>query len=235
MTSKVLLDGPSDHDPFVQTFEFLEGHGRFTAVTYNVEHSNNARTLSKFFHRIADLVPDVWLLQEVKPHKGIEDLLQSMGFACRRVQPEFCIAWSEAVWTYVSSRRVQMSPIHYWTVNYAFIVVLEHRATGKRVRFMTYHPPAHVQGKSFKGWRKVFAVLKDAVAKWNRIAKSDGQDIVANCFAGDDNVDEHKGWHPKGGWEFMLHGPLKQITAPHGTHGGRKIDDFRVSGIRPVD
>lgn len=240
MSAFVLPSGPSDHSPFIQDFSFKNVLGEFRACTWNVNHGSHADDVEETFLDIAhNYRADVLLLQEVKRGRGIPGLLKKLGYASKRVAPEFCIAWDKVQWSYVKHYRPLMSPTKYWTMNYALVVVLKHKATGKLVKFMTYHPPAHVQAKPgpkrFVGFKTVTKVLHEVVARWNKMARRSVQHLDACCFAGDDNVDELKGWAPKDEWEFMLNGPLRQVRAPEGTHGGRKIDDFRITdGLRPV-
>lgn len=239
MTSVVLTGGPSDHRPFIQSFRFTDGGGGFTAATYNL-HRSTGNELEGMFERIEEHDASVLLLQELKPRRGVKGTLRKLGYRLKSVLPEFGIAWKHDEWEYVRHWRPLMSPTEYWTINYALVVVLKHRKTGKVVKFMTYHPPAHVQAPKHPTFQKVSKVLREVVRKWNKIARRNTKHIDACCFAGDDNVDEFKGWEPDGdGWEFMLHGPLRQVRAPDPTHGGvkhgRKIDDFRIDkGLRAV-
>lgn len=237
MVSTVIDIPASDHNAFIQDFAFADGSGGFRAVTANVHHDNGFDELKEPFFEIDGYHPSVWICQEVKKKRGTLKLFSVLGLDYEHAEPEFAIAWDPAVWKFMWTHAPQMSPLKYWTFNYALIVVLKHKKTGKLIRFMSYHPPAHVQNPNHKTHQKVMAVLKDFMRKSKRIARRDKTpnfNIYASCFAGDDNVDESRGWAPpKGGWEFMLHGPLEQIEAPEGTHGrektGRRIDDFRIT------
>lgn len=232
MPRLVLDGGPSDHQPFIQTFWF-EHHPRwFTAVTYNVNHGSTANDVYAIFRRIRNHAPSIWLLQEVKPDSGIQELLEEWGLECAYAEPEFLIAWNPHIWDYVASRRNLMSPTEYWTLNYALTAILEFKTNKQRVEFMSYHPPAHVQSPNDPSYPKVSKALREIVKKWKRMARKANRGAKICCYAGDDNVDEFKGWEPPGGWEFMLNGPLTQVRAPKGTHGDRKIDDFRIKGLR---
>lgn len=239
MTSKVLDGGPSDHNPFVQSFRYSVGPGGFTAVTYNVNHSNGIDKLAKTFVEILLQRPDVWILQEVvrRNRRGIKNWLRRHGYKVKVADPEFAIAFDKKKFEYVRHWRPLMSPTEYWTLNYALVVVLRDKVTGQMVKFMSYHPPAHVQAPKHKTFPVVSKVLREVVSKWNQIARRNSKHISACCFAGDDNVDEFKGWAPADEWEFMLNGPLRQVRAPEATHGnnqeGRRIDDFRINnGLR---
>jgi hypothetical protein len=246
MASIVLQGGPSDHKPFIQDFRFT-GYRRagFRAVTYNVNHGSSGVAVRDFMDREvlrqgALEGPSVLLLQEVKPKHGLEKYLKAQGYDSVYAAPEFMVAWDRGIWEYVRHNKVQMSPTRYWTINHALVVVLRHKETGLLIKFMSYHTPAHVQAPRHKTFDKVSKVLREAAAKWKRMVRRAPERIDAHCFAGDDNVDETRGYAPKDDWAFLLDGPLTQIQAPSGTHGrekehGRKIDDFRIdNGIRAV-
>lgn len=206
---------------------------KFRACTWNVHHSNGDKEIAPHAKKFADKGVDIFLLQEVKPSKGALDPFTRLGYRSRYASPEFAIAWNPKRFKYLRHRKVLMSPIKYWTLNYALTVVLKDLETGKTVRCLTYHPPAHVQAPGHTTFEKVTAVLHDVVRKWNRFARS--RKVDAHLYGGDDNVDENTGWSPKGGWDHMLNGPLEQIQAPRGTHGKRQIDDFRIRGLKCVD
>lgn len=236
MSAVVLKGGPSDHRCFIQDFRFADGSGRFRACTYNI-HRSNAKELRGIFGQITERAVGVMLLQEVKPRRGVRRLLRRLGYGMVYAAPEFAIAYDKQEWEHVRHWRPLMSPTEYWTVNYALVAVLRHKKTGKLVKFMTYHPPAHVQAPKHVTFPRVSKVLREWKRKLNRIARRNTKHIDACCFAGDDNVDEFKGWAPADEWEFMLNGPLRQVRAPDPTHGhpekGRRIDDFRIdNGLR---
>lgn len=233
MVNVVLKGGPSDHQPFIKSFYFIGHPGWFTAVTYNVNHSSNADDVREIFkHIFRYYTPSIWILQEVKPNSGIKEYLEGWGLETAYAEPEFLIAWNPKLWDYIVDKRHQMSPTKYWTLNYALTVILEFKANKQRVEFMSYHPPAHVQSPSDPSFPKVSKALREIVAKWKRMARKPNRGAKICCYAGDDNVDEFKGWEPPEGWKFMLNGPLTQVRAPEGTHGNRKIDDFRIKGLR---
>jgi len=223
----VLKDSPSDHRPYLQTFKFAHFSDTFTAVTYNVEHGNGPKELSDIFKEIAGFGTSIWLLQEVKKYRQFKKMLKKLGMKSTYAAPEFCIAWDPKIWKYKRSWRPQMSPTKYWTTNYALVTVLEHIPTGLLIKFMSYHPPAHVQAPKHKTFPVVSRVLREVVVKWNRIAERSIKHVYACLFGGDDNVDETKGWSPPGGWDFMIEGPLTQVRPLTGTHVAGIIDEFR--------
>lgn len=227
MVSTVLKGGPSDHNPYIQTFKFRHHQDQFTAVTYNVNHSNTPKDVADIFHEIKSFATSIWLLQEVKNYRRYKRLFKKLGLKSKYAAPEFCIAWDPKKWEFIRAFSPQMSPTEYWTTNRSLIVVLKHKATGLKIKFMTYHPPAHVQSPNHPTFKVVFKVLREVVNKWNRIANNSAGKVYACLFGGDDNVDETHGWEPKGGWDFMLEGPLEQVRPLTGTHDARIIDEFR--------
>lgn len=229
MVHVVLTGGPSDHQPFIQAFRWKHHPGSFVSVTYNVNHSNTIDDLHLMFDRIMVYKPSVWILQEVKDPKGLKKYFRDHGFFTIYTKPEFMIAYEAKLWDELKHRVYRMASTEYWTINYALTVLLQFKGNGQRVEFMDYHPPAHVQSPKDPSFAKVSKVVREWKAKLDRIVKRRQSHHIEFCGAGDDNVDEFKGWAPKpDGWEFMLRGP-KQIRPPVGTHGARKIDDFRIS------
>lgn len=235
----VVLDrGPSDHNPFICDFGFEIGS--FRALTYNVEHGHDALDLADVFDAIEAVAPSVWLLQEIKRYPHNLDVVRDLrrrGLRVKYAEPEFAIAWDPAVWEYVRSWRPLMAPTKYWTTNYALVVVLRHKRTGRLGKFVTVHPPAHVQAPKHKTFTVVSRVLREWKVTLDRIARRNfnrrneryGIDFVLT--GGDENVALDKGWKPAGGWAFLTDGPLQVVDPPAGTRGNRKIDRFRVRGL----
>lgn len=242
MAQFVLDKGPSDHRPYIQDFEYTSGRaGRFRVVTANVHHSTEADEAWAHIRDIEMFTPDIYLMQEVKPKQKLEKFFTKklgMGFAYET--PEFAVAWNVDRFRLVRSRKVLMSPTEYWTLNYALVVLMVDIVTGNRVLFMTYHTPAHVEAPKHKTWAKVTKAYREALAKMGRIVRSREKAgrIDAYCFAGDDNDDPTKGYQPPDDWGIGMNYPLTEVLAPSPTHGhvkkGRRIDDFRVRGLRPV-
>ncbi len=204
----------------------------FTAVTWNVYHGSAGSSLVQPIKRFQSLGVHIYLLQEVKKAKGAVRVFKAAGLEIVHIEPEFAVAWEPGRFEYIRHREVVLSDENYWkSENKALIVVLRDRLTGRLVKCMTYHTPAHVQAPRHVTFPKVSRVVREAAATWRRIGR---RSRPVCLFGGDDNVDEHKGWSPAGGWDFMLNGPLEQVRAPAGTHGPRKIDDFRVRDLKPV-
>lgn len=240
---KVVLSrvGPSDHEAFICDLRVQHGP-LIRACTYNVNHGSDAEDLKHVFGLIIETyLADVILLQEVKRRGGSKKdpvrALRKMGYHVTYAKPEFAIALDKDEWEFLRSYRPLMSPTKYWTMNYALVVIARHKRTGKIGKFISYHPPAHVQAPKHKTFKVVSRVIREWKRRLDRIARRNfdagnerngGIDFVVS--GGDDNVDESKGFKPPhGGWAFMVDGPLNQIQPPSGTHGGRKIDDLRVS------
>ena len=205
----------------------------FTAAVWNVHHSNGAAQLLPYAKKMRARGVDILILQEVKKAKNAPMAFRAAGYQIVHLEPEYAVAWDKDRFDYMRHRSVILSDFDYWkSDNNALIVVLRDRLTGRLVKVMSYHTPAHVQVPRHPSFPKVSRVLREAAAKWTRIARRTPR--AACLFAGDDNVDELKGWSPAGGWDFMLNGPLKQVRAPEPTHGKRRIDDFRVRDLEPV-
>lgn len=204
----------------------------FKAVVWNVNHGSDGPSLVQPIKRFKALGVHVYIVQELKRAKGGVKVFKALGLGIVHAEPEFAVAWDQERFEYVRHREIVLSDENYWkTENKALIVVLRDRLTGRLVKCMSYHTPAHVQVPKHVTFPKVSRVLREAAATWRRIGR---RSRPACLFAGDDNVDEHKGWSPAGGWDFMLNGPLEQVRAPAPTHGRRRIDDFRVRGLKPV-
>jgi hypothetical protein len=204
----------------------------FLAATWNVNHGSTGAHLLPYVRRMRKYGVDILILQEVKKSKGAVGAFKAAGYLIEHVEPEFAVAWNPARFDYVRHRMIVLTGIDYWkSENRALIVVLRDKLTGRRIKVMSYHTPAHVQAPHHVTNSKVLPVLRAAVKTWNRVAR---RSAIACLFAGDDNADEHKGWSPIGGWDFMLEGPLTQVRAPEPTHHKRRIDDFRVRGLVPV-
>lgn len=229
----VLDGGPSDHRPFICDFEG-DGLLAFRAVTFNAA-KHDARQLADVFDKINRLDVGVWLLQEIKRKIVRRDpirALKRLGLRAVYARPEFAVAWDPTLWQHVRHYRVRMSPTEYWTTNYALVVVLRHRETAELVKFASMHPPAHVQAPKHPSFAKVMKVVREVADKWRKIARRNHKRIEACCFGMDDNVDDTKGWEPKGGWGFMDAEPLEQVQPPKPTRGSRRIDVFRTRGLK---
>lgn len=230
-TRRVLNGGPSDHRPFVCDLRLVLLGVWVRVVTYNAAKHNGER-LEGIFGQIHRLDTEVWCLQEIKRKWGRRKdpvrRLRKLGYKVVYARPEFAVAWDPVKWEHVRHWRALMSPTEYWTVNYALIVVLRHRTTGELVKFVSAHPPAHVQAPRHPSWSKVWRVLHEWVDKARKVVRRNRARVAAVVFGLDLNVDVDKGWSPPGGWDWLEEGPLELIEPPDPTRGGRGIDVLMV-------
>lgn len=227
---KVLKWGPSDHKAFVQSLELIVGVWTVVA-TYNAA-KNSGRKLRGIFAAIAAEDTEVIGLQEIKRKWGRRRdplrALQRLGYETVYEKPEFALAWRPERWTYVTHHLERTSPVEYWTTNYMLVVILQSVETGELHRFISAHPPAHVQRPKHPAWAKVFAVLHDFADKIRRVSKRRPVRVKSTVIFMDLNVDVDRGWEPSDGWGFITDGPLKLVKPPEGTHGRRGIDVLMV-------
>lgn len=231
---RVLEGGPSDHRPFIRDLWLIVIGAWVRVVTFNTA-KHSAVELANVFGTVHRLRPSIWLLQEVKRHGfGKHDpvkLLRRLGYRVIYVRPEFAIAIDPGLWRFNRHWRALMSPVKYWTINYALVSVIEWLETDQLVKAVSAHPPAHVQRPSHPSWAKVMHVLHDWADKARRIARRHADRVAAVIMGLDLNVDTDKGWHPPGGWGFIDEGALELINPPTPTRGGRGIDVLMVDGI----
>jgi hypothetical protein len=231
---RVLDGGPSDHRPFIRDLWVIMLGAWVRVVTFNLA-KHNAIELANVIGSIHRLRPSIWLLQEVKRHgHGQRDpvkLLRSLGYRVIYVRPEFAIAIDRELWSFRRHWRALMSPVEYWTINYALVSVLEHADTGLLVKAVSAHPPAHVQAPKHPSWSKVWRVLHDWAEKARRLARRGWGRVDAVIMGLDLNVDTDTGWSPPAGWGFIDEGALELINPPKPTRGGRGIDVLMTRGI----
>jgi hypothetical protein len=202
---------------------------RVRVVTWNVNHGTTEKQLEDDLRKVRreGREPDVYLLQEFKPAKGHAQVFQEAGLNFVLYEPEFAIAWwSEE--THLVKRVRWEGENAYWAMPRALLATLRFN-NGQRVRFMTYHPPAHVQRRDWKRWPNIRAALRETDRMWDRKAAralSAGLPFIAG---GDDNVDEFKGLTKP--FAFMLRGAARQVRSLLPTHHDRRIDDFRVNQL----
>lgn len=204
------------------------------AVTFNVHRAEPTRAVRAVFRELdQERRRNLYLLQEVKARTGLVDMLrEDFALGVVHVEPEFAVAFDRERFEHIRHRRILMSPVRYWTINYALLVILRDNATGRRLKVVSYHPPAHVQVPKHPTFPKVSRVLRDWDDRIDTLARRSRTAVLAG---GDLNVDTGKGWHPRGGWGWLTDGPLDQVRAPRPTHGKRRIDDFRHNrALRPV-
>lgn len=208
----------------------------FTAATWNVFHGTPAPVIASTLAASRQRGVSVWLLQELSDpaaRSAIRELGLTLGFSPR----QYGIAWDPKVWCAVApgrSERLGQTP--YFRkgggpeqFSDAHLEVLSDRL-GRTLTALSYHAPPAVQRPNPPSAR--WKALQETAASWRRLANE--SQARACLFGGDDNVDERLRFGP---WAFMLQAAtgLRQVTASRPTHGKvRRIDDFRVRGLRPL-
>lgn len=209
----------------------------FTAGTWNVYHDSPRRKLEPTLERIHGLGVSLLLVQEAdKPE--VRDMLRDAGYRVAFHPQQYVVAWDPRVWVEQEHYPVQLARTDYFANGStrprrteAVAAELTHRDTRHTLLALSYHTPAYVQQPGAPLRRR--QALREAAATWGRLARQTEAD--ACLFGGDDNVDERMAHGP---WGFLLKPAtgLRQVTADEGTHGrgGRRIDDFRTKGLRPI-
>lgn len=206
----------------------------FKAATWNVYHGTKIETLRPILKDLRDQGVSLFLIQEGQ-NPGLRMLLAKHGLVAVRGGFECIVAYDPEVWEYRKHRTVRLSPTTYFRKSGRAVpfmesplVVLEHRATGKRIKALSYHTPSAVQrgGKPNRKVKKRLAVTENAMRLFKRIASRSRKALL---FGGDDNWDERHGRWPIMSRRFT---GLRVVQAPEATHGKRRIDDFRVAGLR---
>lgn len=205
----------------------------FTAATWNVYHGTPVAKLEPILQRLLTRDVSLLLMQEVA-HEAQREMLWAAGLEVFFHPRQYVVAWHPAQWVEIESHGVRLSETAYWRpdggdrqYSEAALAILCDRA-GRSLTAMSYHTPAHVQHAD-KPPNRITALVESA-AMWREV--STAAQTRACLFGGDDNVDED-GRH--GPWGFMQARAtgLRQIQAPSATHGRtRRIDDFRVRGLR---
>lgn len=207
----------------------------FTAATWNVFHGTKIDVLRPKVARLKRLGVSLIYVQEAT-RESHEALFAEFGFEVIRGGWECLIAFDPEVWELRRHRTVRLSPTTYFrktgrAVPYmeAPLVTLRHRATGKRLKALSYHTPSAVQ-RGGKPNRKVKARLRVTENAMTLFRDLNSRFRASACFAGDDNWDERLGHWRVMGKRFT---GLRVVQAPAGTHGKRRIDDFRVRDLTP--
>lgn len=209
----------------------------FKAVTWNVYHATKVDELEPILEDLLSDGVSMFLMQEAGG-RDITRLLEKYGLETY-VFDQYRLAWDPEVWQRLSTRHRLTSNKKVFgkrgaVKNHIVVGRFRHRFSRRKLKVVSYHTPAHVQRPEWNRrapnrWR----VLRDAMALFSRMARNAG--IRHLLFGGDDNVDESRSsGGRKSRFNFLLRTGLKQIQPPSGTHGNRKIDDFRVKGLEPV-
>lgn len=205
----------------------------FKAATWNVFHGTDLNVLRPILKYLRKEGVTLLLIQEGQ-NRHLPDLLSEFGLVAIRGGFECIVAYDPKVWEQKKARTVRLSPTTYFRKSGKAVpfmesplLVLRHKATGKKVKALSYHTPSAVQ-RGGKPNRKVAArlrVTENAMRLFRRIG---GNARKAVLFGGDDNWDERHGRWPIVSRKFT---GLRVVQAPSGTHGKRRIDDFRIKGL----
>jgi hypothetical protein len=211
----------------------------FKAATWNVYYGTPLAELEPI---LQDLLADgvsLFLIQEGS-QRGLPAMLKRNGLSSYRVYPQYVIAWTDE-WVDVALKGVRLSQTSYFRkggkkpipTEGAFAILSDRE--GRTLTALSYHTPAHVQVRPENRPPRRFQALREAMETMKTLA--DLAETRAVLFGGDDNVDEARAF--RADFRFMLRAAtgLRQVVAPRPTHGhrtrGRRIDDFRVRGLKP--
>lgn len=207
----------------------------FKAATWNVYHGTDLNVIEGYLRRLLAGGVSVFLLQEAS-QRGIEDLLDRLGLD-HIAYDQYVVAWRSDTWVEIRAEHLRLSPTAYFRkgrrkpiYTEAASAILSDR-DGRTLTALTYHTPPHVQVKNPPARR--IRALREAMGTMKALA--DAAKTHAVLFGGDDNVDEGRAFSYF--FRFMLKPVtgLRQVQAPRPTHGRRRIDDFRVRGLRVGD
>jgi hypothetical protein len=212
---------------------------KFNAVTWNMGGGEGPTgptfpQVKNVLTEFKDLNVSVGLGQEVQKDENIE-FLKSLGYSVSQYGPESIVFWDHR-WVAADEFGTVLNPntpYHrkdnprdVW-VKMARVILCNREGVSLNVG--SYHTPSSVQEKNKPPNR--IAALKESMEQMSRIAETSKCHGV--LLGGDDNVDENEGaWGP---WDFMRRKAtgLNLVVAPRNTLGKRKVDDFRVKGLRP--
>lgn len=200
----------------------------FKAATWNVFHGTDLEDVEGTVRKILASGVSVILLQEAT-QDGLAESLEALGLGVIS-SGELTVAYHPAVWTGISGGGVRLSEEGFFRPGSdrevfpsgAWAILSD--AAGRTVTALSYHLPSHVQVAHAPARR--LSALRASMKTLGTLAGAVHTNAV--LFGGDDNVDE------SAAFRFMrrVATGLRQIQAPKGTHGKRRIDDFRVKGLR---
>lgn len=186
--------------------------------------------------QIREAKVSVLLGQEVQKDENIE-LLESLGYTVHQFGPECIVAWLSN-WVAAREFGEVLNPKHPYhrkdnpkDVLCKMPRVILCNKLGQTIDVGSYHTPSSVQEPN-KPVNRI-AALREAMETMSDIADTSLCNGV--LLGGDDNVDEQGNAY--GPWDFMRQGAtgLRLLVAPKNTLGKRKVDDFRVKGLKAVD
>lgn len=205
----------------------------FKAATWNLLHTvpaaQQAAPLAKARHHGVTL----FLIQEADA-PGIQQVFRDAGLETFLHPRQYMLAWDPAAWMARATWGTRLAPTPYYAKGSSHEMYSEAAMAilcdekGRTLTAMSYHTPAAVQVPTSQATQHREQVTREAAATWGELAR--GAKTHACLFGGDDNVDEGRGGPRR--WGFLLRAAtgLRQVQAPSGTHGQRRIDDFRVRG-----
>jgi hypothetical protein len=206
----------------------------FRAATWNVYHGTKPSELAPLLAAQQGRGVSIFLFQELS-QAGVRDMVVGAGLHLVFQPRQYGIAYNPDVWTELASGGIRLSDTAYYAkggdnkqYSDAVWAILGDHA-GRTLTALSYHTPAHVQVADPPQRR--LQATRESMATLRRVARTAHTD--ACLFGGDDNVDEARGFRDR--FRFMLGGPLKQVRAPAPTHGRRRIDDFRTTGLRALE
>lgn len=210
----------------------------FVAATWNVFHGTQVNELRPILKALLDRDQVTLILAQEASDRNVRQMFEDQGLEIAYHPPQYVIARVPAVWAAKTpGRGVVLSQTGFLsargTLRHSEAVVqqLIHRETGRVLRAMSYHTPAHVQIRE-PAPARVRAAIESA-QKWRRMA--DRAETNAILFGGDDNVDEDGAFMDRLKWFRDRYTGLRQVQSPDPTHGRRRIDDFRIRGLIPLE
>lgn len=207
----------------------------FTVATWNVFNDTPPERLPRILKALTHNGVSIILGQEFTNPIN-RQVLRDSGWEVFFHGPQWVVAWQPEVWVQIGTNGVRLAQTSYQNKrghefhSDAAMAILSDRV-GRTLTAASYHLPSNVQVANQLPRR--MQTLRESAEGLKALA--DLAQTRAFLSGGDDNVDERLNHGP---WDFLLGKAtgLKQVQAPEATHGRtRKIDDFRVRGLKPLD
>lgn len=208
---------------------------RFTAATWNVLYETKPGVLAPKLDALLNQHGVSLLLMQEMSHPDVMNMVRDAGLKAFRHAPQYVVAWKPDHWTKITAQGIALAQTPFYrkgsdrpVITEAAKVILSDDQ-GRTVTAMSYHTPSSVQTADPPANR--IQALREAAETWREEAKK--AKTHACLFGGDDNVDERLSHGP---WDFLSNQAtgLRQVRAPGATIGKvRRIDDFRVKGLKP--
>ena len=210
----------------------------FKAVTWNVYYGTPVATLRPILDSLVADGVSIFLMQEMS-NPAARRMLEDEGLAYQYVGYQWVVAWNPEVWTSTALGGLRLSTTPFTRLDGTGPVYADaatatlQDAAGRTLDVMSYHLPPNVQMPHPQPSR--LQIDRDAAAVWRTLVDASTADAM--LFGGDDNVDESRGYRPDDHfWDFLRRPAtgLRLVQAPTGTISAtRRIDDFRIKGLRP--